>query len=77
MGRLARIVINGITGVGLIDGLASIIMPPERPSHSAASDVSIQEAWARDALAIRGDWQSVGNDIRTSMDRLSGEVVNG
>ena len=34
---------------------------------------TIQEAWARDARAIKSDWDKVGVDLQNSMNRYKSE----
>lgn len=65
--RLGRGLLRGVMSIGsgmanLLDIGATSAPKPYRPQ-------SYEEAMAADAKAIRTDWESVGNDLRSAMNK--------
>ncbi len=78
MNRIISIMVKGVAGVGMLDGLSAIFTPAERhfdlPAHGSAT---VEEAFARDAAALRGDLIAVGVDMRKAMDEIGREIGHG
>ena len=63
--------------MSMLDGLSAIFTQPTR-RHTVAEDFpAMHESWREDALALRGDWQRVGGDIRSAMMSIAGEICHG
>lgn len=78
MNRFISMMAKGVVGVGMLDGLHAIFTPAERHFDlPARGSATIEEAFACDAAALRGDWIAVGGDMRKSMDEIGREIENG
>lgn len=78
MNRFISMMVKGVAGVGMLDGLNAIFTPAERHfDHLARGCPTIEEAFASDAEALRGDWIAVGNDLRKAMHEIGREIENG
>ena len=72
---------NGLAGMGLIDGMASIIgtSKPERQTFflPVEKTLSQEEAWMKDGDAIANDWKITGDFIYSAMNRFrDGTIIH-
>lgn len=72
MNKAIHIIISGIAGVGLADGLAAVYQT--RPPVKSPKVLTVQEALDADASALSTDFSRVYGDICRSYVKASEEI---
>ena len=72
MNKAIRLIISGIAGVGLADGLAAIYQT--KPPVKSPNVLTVQEAIDADASALSTDFSRVYGDICRSYAKTAEEI---
>lgn len=65
--RMGRGLLRGVMSIG--GGMANLLDIGGDPVRRPYRPRSYEEAMAADSKAIRGDWESVGDDIEAAMNK--------
>ena len=72
MERFIRIVVGGLRGVGMADGIYSIYRT--KTHRKIPVILNSEEAAATDAAALESDWSHVNEEICRSYDKEIGRI---